>query len=322
MMFAAASAIAGALWFYFSHGFEQVPVAGRPERLGVQRLSAPEIPFVGAGQVSLAHPARAGGSGVRGSYALAVLASDPYLYFRMRGTGGIVEDVSGNARHGVMQSQTSVGEGKAFSELRQARAFDRESRFVTTGSALSELPRKLRAGFTFEAIVRSTARKSESGALFAALNGLDMGVGDQTALQVTIREQPWHYLRLHVRDSEGSSASAFMEATDGEAGVVDLFDGLPHHVIAIYDGSEFPTTTSFQIVLDGQVQPMKLHMEGPPDGLNHFSDFTPDRPRFGAAGRNEPKLFFAGSLEEIAIYNRALGEGEVKAHYDEFLRWR
>ncbi|HEX8313229.1 MAG TPA: LamG-like jellyroll fold domain-containing protein [Chthoniobacteraceae bacterium] len=240
----------------------------------------------------------------------------------MGGTGAAVEDVSGNGRHGVVRSKLMDSGASADDELSQARAFDRGSRYVTTGSGLSMLPTTLSSGFTFEAIVRTTARRGEGGALFAALNGEALFSGDQTALQVTMREIPQLELRIFIRDGDGTWAMGYITEQGIRSSVVDFFDGLPHHLVATFDGVEHPTPSSFQILIDGHSFTLSFVLEGPANGLNKLSAFQADRPRFGAAGREEPKLFFPGSLEEMAIYNRVLPLDEIKAHYQEFLRWR
>jgi hypothetical protein len=258
----------------------------------------------------------------RGSYALSVMASEPYLYYRMRGAGAAVEDVSGNGRHGVVRSKVRDNGAAAEDQLLHARAFDRESRYVTTGTGLATLPATLGAGFTFEAIVRTNAKRGEGGALFAAFNGDALWVGDLTAIQLTMREMLPLELRLLVRDGDGTTATSYIAEDKIPSSLVDLSDGLPHHVVATFDGATNPTPSSFQIFIDGHSFPLEFTLQGPGNGLDRLPAFAANRPRFGAGGRDEPKMFFPGSLEEIAIYNRVLSKDEIKAHYREFQRWR
>jgi hypothetical protein len=104
--------------------------------------------------------------------------------------------------------------------------------------------------------------------------------------------------------SEETGRLGFERWRDGEADVAITPDALPidavTHVVATYDGGVM------RLYIDGT--PVT---EGPSRRELLDTDFT-----FRIGGRSDDASPFSGIIDEVAIYDRALSEEEITAHFD------
>ena len=105
-----------------------------------------------------------------------------------------------------------------------------------------------------------------------------------------------------IRMNGASGMSHYWWDFDQSAGTPNLVDGLFHHVVAMYDS----TTGIRSLVVDGVV----IATDNPADHNAIFSNFTIGRTASGVFGLNE---WFDGTLDDVAIFNRALTTQEITA---------
>lgn len=108
-------------------------------------------------------------------------------------------------------------------------------------------------------------------------------------------------LAFHLRDTEGKTNGRLL-------GETPINDGEWHHAVAVhtYTAGETPTYTN-TIYLDGAQERSET--------FAYTGSFISDQPF--TIGYMDDQYYFAGQLDEIAIYERALTPAEIQAHYNQ-----
>lgn len=114
------------------------------------------------------------------------------------------------------------------------------------------------------------------------------------------------YILVGVGDGGLASFSLYASSADGASlqGTTDLRLGGWHHVVAVYDASG-PGT--LRLYVDGQVEAFTTH--------DYASDFVTTTPLNVGWLNSASGHHYDGKLDELAIYQRALTETEIKTHY-------
>ena len=198
------------------------------------------------------------------------------------GTGTVLRDVSGHGNHGQIQGARYVRQGRGY-----CLEFDGVRDFVDCGSNASL---DLREALTLESWVFPTRRvKGEPGILGKHF--------ESYLLSYYADGQCWWYV-----SGGGNNAKSLLTL------------GSWHHVVGTFDGR------LLRLYLDGKLaktSPSKFPTIKP--GKNFFigcvlGDASATDPNYGRSA------FFPGQIDEMKIFNRALSEAEVKAHFDAGVR--
>lgn len=192
------------------------------------------------------------------------------------GTGATANDTSGNANHGSIFQATWYTTGK----FGKALAFDGSNDMVTVNDTPSlDLTNKM----TLEAWVRPTATSGWRTILMKENGTNELSYG-MYARESTNRPSGW----LRVNPTSGSSQS--VGATPA------LATNTWSHMALTYDGS------AMRLYVNGTLRASK-NQTG-----NMYTSSSPLR--FG--GNAVWGEYFAGQLDEIRIYNRALSQPEIQ----------
>jgi len=218
-----------------------------------------------------------GGAG----YRAAVTGAGPIAYYRFEEASGTVAHDERGAFDATYGTGVTLG-GDGFVDGSRA------ARIGTTGPGitgpLAGLDFAARAPFSFEAWVSPHAFPNGHGMVFFKGDGSGPGF-QEIGAYVTAPDK-----LVFERYVDGQ------EVTVSASLPVDRFT----HVVCTYDGSTLRLFRDGALVgslADGRSQPAK----GPPITFG-----------FDPAGAGQS--FFDGSLDELAIYDRALSEGEVARH--------
>lgn len=213
--------------------------------------------------------------------AFTMSATEPGLvahYNFDEGEGPTLRDVSGNGNDGQIHGARYVRRGRGFS-----LEFDGVRDYVDCGSGPSL---DLREALTLEAWVFPTSRvKGEPGILGKHFNSY--------LLSYYADGQCWYYI------SGGGNAAKSL-----------LTPGSWHHVVGTFDGKVV------RLYLDGTLANAKpSEFPTVKSGKNFFIGCV-----LGDSNATDPNYsrsaFFPGQIDELKVYNRALSEAEVKAHFD------
>jgi len=218
--------------------------------------------------------------------------ANPAAYWRLEETiaGGGMADLSGNDYHGN-GSATGLTKGIAhplfYDPDNRAMAFNGSTGFLATGAPI------LTADFAGDG----------SYSIELWFNAAALQQGDLLALTATGTNN--HGILL---ETEADGRIRFLHRVPaGAAGGTDLYSSQLyttdewHYLAAVKDGSQ-----------------MKLYIDGILDP-NTATDATTVSgaldAAIGRAGKNNSALYFNGMLDEIALYDRALTEGEIYLHF-------
>lgn len=224
------------------------------------------------------------------TYSTVVLADAPLAYYRLgEASGTALLDSSGNTgRNGVYTGAPALGSpGLLATEVDTCVTFNGSSQFATVPWAAWQNS----ASFTVEAWIRST------GSGIRSIVDRDH-YGDRRAWQFRLVNGSLEFLR--VSDATGSISVITASAAGS------LTDGLPHHVVATYDG------TNVRLYIDGVLRQTTAMAGGilQPASATLLS--------IGANRSNSddgPSAFFLGSVDEVALYGAELSAARVAAHY-------
>ncbi len=100
-----------------------------------------------------------------------------------------------------------------------------------------------------------------------------------------------------------------ISTTVGSAGSINLADGSWHHVVAVRDDG----IATNLIFVDGVLQDSKV--------WDYTGGFSSDTAKLNIGWLNfRDRFHLQGSIDELALYNRALTDAEIQQHYDAGLR--
>ncbi len=115
------------------------------------------------------------------------------------------------------------------------------------------------------------------------------------------KDSSYHYFDLIILNGH-AAADARDGGTGSQAeGTTYINDGKWHHVVAVFNSSTYR-----EIFVDGNLENTDTNFRAP-TGINRWS--------IGKMRDATPALDFNGSIDEVAIYNRALTADEIKQHY-------
>jgi hypothetical protein len=241
--------------------------AGIQHRL---RHAASAVGLVATGIVAMAQPAAAG------PYADAILANNPYAYYRLNETGGTtVQDASGNGRNGTFVNAPALNQAGALAEPGNSAV-----RFTASSGQYVNIPLAFGgAGWsqvTVEAWINIAAATSDFQAIVSS-TGLDF-----VHFQAYVAGQNVVY------------------ATPNNANLPIISQSLAgwHHVVMTAKSGE-----------------QALYIDGTLAGSASatFTNLTgASSLRIGSGYSNR---FFNGLIDEVAIYSTALTEAQIDTHY-------
>ncbi len=218
------------------------------------------------------------------SYPDSVLSGAPSLYYRLgEGAGATVAaDASGNGRHGSYHGAVTLGRAGALAgDTDSAIAVDTMSERVDAGDVFDLAGR---VPFTLELWTRPTIVDAQYRPLLLK----EVGSSPRNGWSL------WH---------QGEYGLGLERRVDGVQDVALTYTALTpgtwHHVAATYDG------TTARIYVDGVQQTSRVLTSSLPD--------TSAALRVGAWPFDYVE--YAGDLDEVALYERALSAEEIVAHH-------
>jgi hypothetical protein len=239
----------------------------------------------------------------RPPYRDEVLADSPVAYWELEETtSGSVIDSSGNGYDGTPGSSTAAPTVDVDGIVGRAYQFDGSNdRFE--GTTLGSFGPNLVGSFTVEFWVKTTETSSQSIMGF-------FNTGNNLALQV----------RINTNGTEGTAADSiylFVRSDDSSTGRImrgtfpaAVSDDEWHHVVIAVDDAQ-PSGT-VRAYLDGANETFTKETDNLGTGTANLG-FA-----LGVGARNVRGTFgtfFAGRLDEVAIYPTALSAARVDAHW-------
>ena len=232
------------------------------------------------------------------SYLSEVLADGPIAYYRLDETNGTLAlDASGNGR--VASNANGVAQGAAgLTAGGTACSYDGLDDQTTRSGDAGFVPGVFtdNMGRTLEAWVKIAPGNAYGAGFIAWYLQSGQAPTYQLMLDGSGRAKGW------VRDNTGNAASITNSA--------DLRDGEWHHVVLTFghDGANSPFRLLY---VDGA-----LGASNTTTALTAISGGSADLTIGWFNGYNPDDRFFSGSLDEVAVYNRALSPARVRAHFE------
>lgn len=219
--------------------------------------------------------------GALSGYAAAVLADGPRTYLRLEETSGTTAADETGALPGTLEGACTLG---APGRVGRAVAFDGRSCRLSLGTVL---PFAGKAPYTIEAWVAPSVVSAQ--VRFVAYRGPRTASGNR--LQVYFNE-------LGIQHDRRDAANA----PNGYAGPAPLAAGAFSHVAVVFDGA------AARVLVNGVEA-------GAANAANDIVISPDDELVFGDTG---PRVFykFEGVMDEIAVYDKALTDGRVRAHLE------
>ncbi len=222
----------------------------------------------------------------RTGYAAAVLADTPVAYWRLgTGSDAVAVDETGNGNTGTYVGGVLPGApGSLVGDADSATEFDGDDDAITMGDRLSF---EGSAAFTIEAWVRPTAHAANYAGIVSKTDEQNGGNIKSGYLLFD------HFSAFGCERSDGQMSHK-VETT--ELGV-DRWS----HVAATFDGS------MLSLYVDAALQDTSIA----PAVISIPATSMP----FAIGGRHGGTwLMFVGSIDEVAIYDRALNQSQLEAH--------
>jgi hypothetical protein len=215
-----------------------------------------------------------------GAYSDRVIADGASAYWRLGETSGLTAVDSVGGANGTISGGVTLGAAGAIADGTKAMTFDGTTgKIVTAGSVT------LPAAFTFEAWLRMTAP-----------------TGDRPIMSTPFTGGHYHY---SLRTIDGHLALILYDpavvSIAGGSSALSVADGAWHQVVY-----RFPGGLTFEMYVDGRLDDV-------PKPLTHAIAADAQPMELGWYGNGS--LFWLGSLDEVAIYPRALTLAEIAAHY-------
>ena len=226
------------------------------------------------------------------NYVSTILADQPMAYYRFGESGGTVaHDFAGGLDGQYVGSLLFGQPGFSLIDTNTAVTFGGQDNYVSLPASIS-FP-GTNTAFSLEAWANGDAIQSDGAPIFAKGTG---GNGGNATEQFFIGLNGGDYV-FFVRAPNGFQAQA--EADFGP-------DGAWHHLVGTYD-----STNGLNLYIDGQ---QAASAGPPPNGVKTSSAvISIGAERSGVSP--EYDLSYSGSIDEVAIYNKALTANQVYAHY-------
>jgi hypothetical protein len=222
----------------------------------------------------------------RSSYAAAVLADSPVLYWRLSDSAGSAQDSSGNGLHGTYLAAKLNEPGALYCDANKAVRFTHVSQthVVHERDPLLEPPQALSIEFWFKQT--GTAIDWEKLIWY----------GDST-------EAPWGSWGVERGLATNPKLFTLTLATDVQRYWLD-YDAFEadtwYHYVGTWNGS------TMRVYVDGVLQ-----RQGAATGtLKYWGPYG-----FAVGACMPPFGFFNGWIDEVAIYDKALSTARIAAHY-------
>ncbi|MET7668371.1 LamG domain-containing protein [Micromonospora luteifusca] len=216
-------------------------------------------------------------------YAALVKRDEPVGYWRLGDAPGQpVADASGNGNTGAYRGNVYRSQPGAIADSADTAArLDDGHAEIPDSASLS-----ITGAYTLESWIKDAA-------------GGPQGIVEKYDGSDCLPSRNGYALRL----VNGNKLQALTVADQGQASAPSprsVQQGRWHHVAAAYDG------TTLRTYLDGQLQASTPVAKAPTDGRGSL--------KLGARG-DDALDRFVGSLDEVAIYDKALTPGQIDSHY-------
>lgn len=230
------------------------------------------------------------------AYPDAVLQSDPEHWFRLNESNGALLDSRGSAEAtGAIGLTRGVGGATADG--------DRATRFAggSDGSAATKVPRPGPQAFTVEAWVNTSSGQGGRVVGFSAARGMisDGGLGDRH-LYIDNAGKMRFGVDVGLQDGP-KSATMLTLASPGRVN-----DGRWHHAVGTLD------STGMRLYIDGKLVASRGDAKRARD-ITGYWRIGGDRLTYWPA--RPASDFYAGAIDEVAVYHRALSAREVGTHF-------
>lgn len=232
-----------------------------------------------------------------GDYSATVINDAPEAYWRLNETTGSVAADSANGHDGTYNGNLVLGQpgpvppefpGLAVSNV--APVFDGSGDYVQINNAIP-----FGSAYSIELLFKADYNQlSGENVPFSAFTGGDHGI----FLQITNHQLRFAH-RAVLSDLGGESVLYDFPTDSG-----DPFYNTFHHVVAVKEEG----TDGMKLFLDG-----RLVGTATPTGPTSFPDLDI---LLGRLLPSEGVRDFAGTLDEVAVYNQALTAADVQRHYD------
>lgn len=221
------------------------------------------------------------------SYRDLIMSHGPVAYWRLDEESGTTAADEAGSNDGtingdpVLDASPLIQEGTAF-------GFDGSGDHVDVGDGV------LNGGnpFSIEVWIRTSSRGDRGGNYILGTGDLDNGV----------------YLRVNDSDSISPQGAFMAKMDDGSndaftAGSTLIDDGELHYLVAVYTGTRLKGYVDKVLEIDEDASAV---------GSIDDSGFI-----IGGLWSGDGELYtYEGTLDEVAIYDRALTEAEIQEHYN------
>ncbi len=220
------------------------------------------------------------------AYAQVVLADDPVAYWRLDETSGVTaRDFSGHGNDATYIGGVHAGSAGAIAgDPDTAATFDGATGYLDGGNVFAFAGSQ---PFSLEAWVRSASMQNYGG-VFSREDTAGGPPSEGYLAFVSPADGVYGFQRL-----DGNSLTSITSMSTASASRYD-------HVVAVYDGNVMT------LYVNGVAEAMET-ASFPIAGATH--DFVVGAEVGGAED------FFEGELDEVAVYDHALAESRVSAHY-------
>ncbi len=233
------------------------------------------------------------------SYANAVLADNPFAYYRLgEGSGTTASDATAGARDGTYVGSPNLGVPGDGGDT--AVEFDGTNDFMQVPDL--DVFGTLMGSFSIEAIFKTTT--TQFGSITSSFSSSIGNTGFAMRVNANTGATGGTGTAFFVRDNNGTAISGNFTN--------DIYDGLFHHVVMTYDQSGATAADRLKAYVDGVLQPLNYFFTGAPSNF-----LTLDQAVGIAATQATPPTgqdFFDGTIDEIAYYGGVLSANQVAAH--------
>lgn len=218
-------------------------------------------------------------------YAASVLSDSPLLYYRKSDISGTtMTDFAGSARNGTYVGSPTLGVAGHTSDGDKAVNYNGTSQYATVGAAADTALKAMSGPFTLEAMVRVSSLTGQRG----IIDRYDTGFGGTSVyLWYIVSGKP----TFIVRNASNADVTLTSNTT--------LTSGTWAHIAATYDGTNMRTYKEAVLDCTPQAATFSSHNRTPLLNIGRF---------IFSSG------FFAGDMDEVAIYPTALSQAKLAAH--------
>jgi len=234
-------------------------------------------PLANNGGPTLTHALLANSPAIDAGAFSSVLSGNPLAYYRFEETSGTTaNDSSGNGNDGTFVGGVTLDVASASPDLGRAASFDGIDDYVIAALDPSETDYTVTMWFRADA---------DNGGLFSVTDGAPGSINS-------------HDRHIYL-DNGDIAARTWSDETITSSGI-DLFDGGWHHVVHVFSQGQFGQ----RLFIDGQLVAQ---------GAKDASDFNFETSILVGYSSDAANDFFAGTIDEVAIYDRALSTAEILA---------